>query len=154
MRTPPLAIPMAPRGGVSYITQTRQTNDLGEVRFFFVHLRLISKENMMERLKAYLSRPQVWGFFVSVAVLAIISLAFFYPDNFEGNSLRQPDMQQGAANGHEAQTYEAETGEKALWTNALFGGMPTFQITPRTASLHGLTPCTDSGCPHLRTCYS
>ncbi len=36
----------------------------------------------MERLKAYLSRPQVWGFFVSVAVLAIISLAFFYPDNF------------------------------------------------------------------------
>ena len=85
---------------------------------------------MMERLKAYLSRPQVWGFFVSVAVLAIISLAFFYPDNFEGNSLRQPDMQQGAANGHEAQTYEAETGEKALWTNALFGGMPTFQISP------------------------
>ena len=84
----------------------------------------------MERLKAYLSRPQVWGFFVSVAVLAIISLAFFYPDNFEGNSLRQPDMQQGAANGHEAQTYEAETGEKALWTNALFGGMPTFQISP------------------------
>ena len=81
-------------------------------------------------IKAYFKRPQVWGFFVSVVVMAIISLAFFYPDNFEGNSLRQPDMQQGAANGHEAAVYEAETGEKALWTNSLFGGMPTFQISP------------------------
>lgn len=65
-----------------------------------------------------------------MAILAIISLAFFYPDNFDGNSLRQPDMQQGAANGHEGAVYEAETGEKALWTNSLFGGMPTFQISP------------------------
>ena len=84
----------------------------------------------MHKIKAYFARPQVWGFFVSIAVMAIISLAFFYPDNFEGNSLRQPDMQQGAANGHEAAVYEAQTGEKALWTNSLFGGMPTFQISP------------------------
>lgn len=84
----------------------------------------------MERIKAFLGRPQVWGFILSVAVLALISLAFFYPDNFEGNSLRQPDMQQGAANGHEAADYQVATGEKALWTNSLFGGMPTFQISP------------------------
>ena len=84
----------------------------------------------MEKIKKFLARPQVWGFFVSIALMAIISLAFFYPDNFEGNSLRQPDMQQGAANGHEAQMWEEETGEKALWTNSLFGGMPTFQISP------------------------
>jgi hypothetical protein len=62
--------------------------------------------------------------------MAIVSLAFFYPDNFEGNSLRQPDMVQGAANGHEAQLWQEATGEKALWTNSLFGGMPTFQISP------------------------
>lgn len=84
----------------------------------------------MERIKEFFKRPQVWGFIVSVAVLAVLSLAFFYPDNFEGNSLRQADMQQGAANGHEAQLYEEATGEKALWTDALFGGMPTFQISP------------------------
>jgi len=65
-----------------------------------------------------------------MAVMAIVSLAFFYPDNFEGNSLRQPDMVQGAANGHEAQLWQEATGEKALWTNSLFGGMPTFQISP------------------------
>lgn len=84
----------------------------------------------MERIKKYLERPQVWGFFVAVAVMAVLSLAFFYPDNFEGNTLKQPDMQQGIANGHESTLYEEATGEKALWTNSLFGGMPTFQISP------------------------
>lgn len=73
---------------------------------------------------------QVWGFFVSMAVMAVISVAFFYPDNMDGGSLRQADMQQGIANGHEAQVYEQATGEKTLWTNSLFGGMPTFQIAP------------------------
>ena len=84
----------------------------------------------MEKLMNFIKRPQVWGFFLSVAILAIVSLAFFYPDNFEGNSLRQPDMQQGAAIGHEGAEYQAQTGEKALWTNSIFGGMPTFQISP------------------------
>lgn len=84
----------------------------------------------METVKAFFRRPQVWGFLVSVAIMAIISIAFFYPDNFEHNSLRQPDMQQGAANGNEGLVFEQETGEKALWTNALFSGMPTFQISP------------------------
>lgn len=84
----------------------------------------------MDKIKEICKRPQVWGFFVSVAVMALLSLAFFYPDNFEGNSLRQPDMQQGAANGQEAKLFEEATGEKALWTDALFGGMPTFQISP------------------------
>ena len=73
---------------------------------------------------------QVWGFFVSMAVMAVIAVAFFYPDNFDGASLRQADMQQGLANGHEAQMHYEATGEKALWTNSLFGGMPTFQIAP------------------------
>lgn len=84
----------------------------------------------MNKLTKYISRPQVWGFFVSIAVMALLSIAFFYPDNFDGNVLRQPDMQQGAANGHEAELYHEATGEKALWTDALFGGMPTFQISP------------------------
>lgn len=84
----------------------------------------------MNKILSTLKRPQVWGFFVSLAVLALVSVAFFYPDNFEGNSLRQADMQQGAANGEEARAFEEATGEKALWTNSLFGGMPTFQIAP------------------------
>lgn len=83
-----------------------------------------------QRFRQWTKHPDVWGFLLSIVVLIIISLAFFAPDNFDGNSLAQADMLQGAANGHEAQTYEQQTGEKALWTNALFSGMPTFQISP------------------------
>ena len=88
----------------------------------------------VKKLVAQARNSQVWGFFVSVAIMAAISLAFFYPDNFAGASLQQADMQQGLANGHEAQAYEKATGEKALWTNSLFSGMPTFQISPEYPS--------------------
>lgn len=83
-----------------------------------------------DALLQWLKKPQVWGFFVSMAVMAVVSVAFFVPNNFAGDSLSQSDQVQGAANGAEAQAYEASTGEKALWTNSLFGGMPTFQISP------------------------
>lgn len=86
--------------------------------------------NLMETLKKWLREPQVWGFLLGTVVMAVVAVAFFYPDNLEGNSLRQADMMQGIANGHETAEYEAATGQKALWTNSLFGGMPTFQISP------------------------
>lgn len=84
----------------------------------------------MEKLNSWLRRPQVWGFFLSMAVMAIISIVYFAPDNFDGSSLMQSDMQQGSAIGHEGQAYQQDTGEKALWTNSIFSGMPTFQISP------------------------
>ncbi len=79
-----------------------------------------------------LKRPQVWGFFLSLAVIAVVAMAFFYPDAPMGNELRQHDMQQGAAIGHEAQQWmEDHPGaEQPRWTNSLFSGMPTFQISP------------------------
>lgn len=86
------------------------------------------------RCKAALRHENVWGFLVSMAVILIVSIAFFYPDNIDGNSLAQHDMLQGTANGEEARAYEELTGEKALWTNALFSGMPTFQISPEYPS--------------------
>lgn len=88
----------------------------------------------MNNIKEFFKLPQVWGFFVSIAVMAVISIAFFYPDNFDNNILRQPDSQQGVAIGQEGNAYFDATGEKALWTNSLFGGMPTFQIAPSTPS--------------------
>lgn len=97
------------------------------------------KTGLAERLKmipqtiaAYLKRPQVWGFFVSLAVIAALSIAFFHPDASEGNQLRQHDMQQGAAIGQEVKAYLAENpgAEEPRWTNSLFSGMPTFQISP------------------------
>ena len=90
----------------------------------------MSTANITDRVISWFERPRVWGFFLSVAIMALIALSFFYPDNIDGNTLQQPDMVQGAANGQEGVAFEEATGEKALWTNSLFGGMPTFQISP------------------------
>lgn len=81
-------------------------------------------------LLKFITNRQTIGFIISVAVMAVISIAFFYPDNFEGNDLRQHDMVQGMANGQEIKVFMDETGEQSRWTNSLFSGMPTFQIAP------------------------
>lgn len=91
-------------------------------------------KSLPSRLSSLLRREQVWGFLVSMAIMVIVSIAFFYPDSIDGNSLAQADMIQGAANGEEGRAYEEATGEKALWTNSLFSGMPTFQISPKYPS--------------------
>ncbi|MCH5217765.1 MAG: YfhO family protein [Muribaculaceae bacterium] len=67
---------------------------------------------------------------LAVVLLALVALIYFAPADFEGKVLQQADIQQGLANGHETQEYEAQTGRKALWTGSLFSGMPTFQISP------------------------
>lgn len=67
---------------------------------------------------------------VAALLLAVVAFMFFFPDAMEGRVLQQHDIQQGLANGHEGQAFKAETGESTRWTNSLFGGMPTFQISP------------------------
>lgn len=84
----------------------------------------------MDKIKQFLGRPQVWGTLVSLAVMAALATAFFYPDSIEGNTLQQHDVTQGIANGEEARAWHEATGETTRWTNSLFGGMPTFQIAP------------------------
>lgn len=95
-------------------------------------------QNLKERISAIpyniaaaIRKPQCWGFIVSLAVTALLAIAFFYPDATMGNALRQHDMQQGAAIGQEAKAYVEATGsDEPRWTNSLFSGMPTFQISP------------------------
>lgn len=85
----------------------------------------------MEQIKQFLRSRSFIGTIVSLLAIAAISLAFFYPDALEGNVLRQHDMQQGAAIGQEVKAYVEATGAEApRWTNSLFSGMPTFQISP------------------------
>lgn len=84
----------------------------------------------MERLKNLLRSTVFWGTVCSIAAMAIIAIAFFYPDSLEGNVLQQHDTVQGMSIGHETQQYRELTGEQSRWTNSLFSGMPTFQISP------------------------
>lgn len=81
-------------------------------------------------MKRLLKRPSVWGTIVSLAIIAIVAFAYFYPDASAGRVLNQPDMLQGMAIGQETKAYAEATGHTSYWTNSLFGGMPTFQISP------------------------
>lgn len=67
---------------------------------------------------------------IAIVIMAVISLAYFYPDAITGNVLQQHDTTQGIANGQEAKAFAESTGEVTRWTNSLFSGMPTFQISP------------------------
>lgn len=91
---------------------------------------MLQTMNVKQKLIEFFKNRQTIGFLISIVVMAIIALAFFFSDNFDGNSLRQHDMQQGFANGQEIADYRAATGEDSRWTNSLFSGMPTFQISP------------------------
>lgn len=84
--------------------------------------------------KDFIKSRSFIGFIVSVAVILFVSMAFFWPDAVEGNELRQHDTQQGIAISHESEVYRDLTGETPRWTNALFSGMPTFQISPSYAA--------------------
>ena len=74
---------------------------------------------------------------LAALLTAVVALIFFAPDDFKGNVLQQHDIMQGLANGQEVQQFEQQTGHAARWTNSLFGGMPTFQISP-TYTANGL----------------
>lgn len=76
----------------------------------------------------------VMHFTIAVVTFAAISWAFFYPGDVQGDVLKQHDVLQGIANGQEGVQFEQQTGEITRWTDALFGGMPTFQIRPTYSS--------------------
>lgn len=72
--------------------------------------------------------------YLAALLLAVVAILFFAPADFEGKVLQQADIQQGLANGQELKDYQETTGKTAHWTNSLFSGMPTFQISPSYSS--------------------
>ena len=67
---------------------------------------------------------------IAILAFALLSFAYFFPADIENRILFQHDTAAGAGAGQEARLYHEETGERTRWTNALFGGMPTYQIAP------------------------
>ena len=78
----------------------------------------------MNTLKRWL--PDV----VVVVLFALVSFAYFFPADIEGRILYRHDSSAGVGAGQEASEYQHRTGEKTRWTNALFSGMPTYQLAP------------------------
>ena len=72
-----------------------------------------------------------------VALVVFVGFAVLYcSPMLDGKVLQQGDINnwKGAAN--EALEYKQATGESTWWTNSMFGGMPTFQISGRVQSGH------------------
>lgn len=66
---------------------------------------------------------------VAVVVFLIITVIFYSPIFFENKVPRQGDVLQGLGAGQEINEYREATGEEALWTNSMFGGMPAYLIS-------------------------
>ena len=75
----------------------------------------------MAKLKQFLPHLFVLAGFI------LLSLFYFHPV-LQGKEIYQSDIIQYIGMAKEQNDFRAETGEEPYWTNAAFGGMPTYQL--------------------------
>lgn len=71
-------------------------------------------------------------YIIAIASIIAVNCIYFLPQ-LSGKMVEQSDTIQGLGMSKESVDYHEKTGKQAFWTNAMFGGMPTYQIA-------GLTP--------------
>jgi len=76
----------------------------------------------MQSYKKYLP------YIIPIIVFTILTFIFMAPA-FNGKVVRQGDIQQYSGASKEIQDYKAKDGHGPLWTNSMFGGMPSYQIS-------------------------
>ena len=76
---------------------------------------------------------------LAVLLFVVLAFAYFFPADIEGRILYRHDASAGRGAGQEGLEYLEKTGERSRWTNALFGGMPTYQMAPSYGSTDLLT---------------
>ncbi|MEY4659513.1 MAG: hypothetical protein RJB36_1279, partial [Bacteroidota bacterium] len=75
-----------------------------------------------------LSFKSLFPHLVAIAAFILLSSIYFSP-LFDGYSLKQSDIRQFQGMSKEIVDYNFVHGKNPLWTNAMFGGMPTYQIS-------------------------
>jgi len=87
-------------------------------------------------------------YMVAILVFYAISLIYCSPA-IEGKQLFQQDSRNGIGMNQEVSNFQKATGEKSLWTGSMFGGMPTYQISPsyKTFSLMNIRRIFEGGLP-------
>ncbi|MBI1222613.1 MAG: hypothetical protein GC180_08425 [Bacteroidetes bacterium] len=71
---------------------------------------------------------RIWKQLVCILAFLVISAAYFSPLISGKKVMFQHDIKQAQGMAHETELYKEATGEQSLWTNSMFGGMPTYQI--------------------------
>ncbi|HNX43901.1 MAG TPA: YfhO family protein [Bacteroidales bacterium] len=69
-----------------------------------------------------------YPYFLAILIFVALTLVYFSP-LLEGKRMRQSDTMNYQGMSKEISDYRAKTGEEALWTNSMFGGMPAYQIS-------------------------
>ncbi|MEZ5198287.1 MAG: YfhO family protein [Bacteroidales bacterium] len=64
----------------------------------------------------------------AIVIFVVISLAYLSPV-LEGKKIKQDDIVRHQGMSKEIIDFRESTGEEALWTNSMFGGMPAYQIS-------------------------
>ena len=67
--------------------------------------------------------PHIIAFFIF-----LLATAFYFTAQLNGKVEKSHDIVGARANLQEIEKYEAQSGERSMWTNTIFGGMPTYQI--------------------------
>ncbi len=67
----------------------------------------------------------------ALILFLILSVAYMSPA-LEGKNIRQNDIVQYRGMAKELNDYREKTGEEALWTNSMFGGMPGYLISAKS----------------------
>jgi xanthosine utilization system XapX-like protein len=68
------------------------------------------------------------GIHLAIAGFFVVLCFVYFAPAFQGKVLMQSDVQKAEATQSEIMKYKAEDGIGPLWTNSMFGGMPTYQI--------------------------
>ena len=80
---------------------------------------------------------------LAVLLFVVLAFAYFFPADIEGRILYRHDASAGRGAGQEGVEYREKTGERTRWTNALFSGMPTYQMSPSYGSTEILAKAAD-----------
>ncbi|PCJ82610.1 MAG: hypothetical protein COA49_00685 [Bacteroidetes bacterium] len=72
---------------------------------------------------------QILPHFIAVLLLFCVSAALYSPSILKGEKMRQGDTINFKGMSHEIDSYYSIEGERPGWTDSMFSGMPTIQIT-------------------------
>ena len=80
-------------------------------------------------MKQWMPLLRTW--ILPIAILLGLNVAFLSPAYLSGDILDQDDIKLGYAKSKEIRDYREANGEEPLWTNSMFSGMPTAQISTK-----------------------
>ena len=94
--------------------------------------------NLKDTLSEFIFKNNLLSHAVCICLFALITLIFCSPI-LEDKRINQGDIVQFQGMSKEIQDFREKTGNEALWTNSMFGGMPAYQISvkyPNNILLH------------------